>query len=262
MEAAAVIIKVLCKCASFHRWGCRSRACTHLLSQVTQEAAADLCSQLLLSASWLREVRLPASCFYSSFSNPHILLLTSHMVSGKGQPHFSTRPASSLPPSLTPIAPTPPSRTCRGVEGGAACWVDGVKDQFGGIWIFWLILVNLSTPTFSKETCWSCFRAMWDAAFTCCSLFPHPVEPPVNNGQTLKPLWKFQNISPCRNIVSSYKGSFHIKSADSEKSSHLTLSFSWFFVYKNFCIFNEAMQNAIFITIELQALEVHGSELK
>lgn len=125
--------------------------CTHLLSQISQETS--LCSLLLLFASWAREVHLSASCFYISTSNPHILLSTSHMVAGKGQPNSSTKTASSplLPcpcPSvlvpITPPCPPAPAVAWKAVQPARQCqrsiWKDLIR----------LIPLNLSTLAFSR----------------------------------------------------------------------------------------------------------------
>lgn len=115
---------------------------THLWSQVSQDASADLSSVLLLLLLLLPvlcDLSVFASCFYTCSSNPNILRLIGHMLSGKCQSRFSNKAAASWPrplpdfqaPLFPPPAPPPPPPSRP--SGGGVELLDNVKDQSGGI---------------------------------------------------------------------------------------------------------------------------------
>lgn len=92
--------KHLCQYKGLLFQSVESRSCagTHLRSQVSQDASADLSSLLLLLLLLLLPLVCDwdvfASCFYTCCSNPNILHLIGHMFSGKCQSNFSNKAAA------------------------------------------------------------------------------------------------------------------------------------------------------------------------
>lgn len=118
-------------CRSAESSGC---AGTHLWSQVSQDASADLSSLLLLLLPLVRDSNVLVSCFYTCSSNPNILRLIGHMLSGKCQSDFWNKAASQalpLPDFQVPLFPParPPSLRSSRPRGGGVELVDNVKDQ-------------------------------------------------------------------------------------------------------------------------------------
>lgn len=134
---------------------CSSRVCSHLLSQMSKEATTDLCSKMLLSSSWVHEVRCLCCAFISSSLIPAASSFQSH---GHRERSGQTSPPgqhllSSSPPWLSmflfPLLHMPLPLLHLPL-GGRRCTLLGRLCQ-RSIWkdLIRLIPLNLSTPAFS-----------------------------------------------------------------------------------------------------------------